>query len=102
MKKLVVICVVVMFLFAGYSYSQDCGKCPAKASCAKAKIKKDKPQPNDPIVLVTQADKKFHKTDCPLVKDKIKVKLSLAKKKGFEPCPKCFPPEIKKIEPEKK
>lgn len=106
MKKLIVIFVVVMFFFTGYAISQDCGKCPAKASCAKAKLMKDKAA-KDPAVLITKADKKFHKIDCKLVKVKIKVKLSLAKEKGFEPCPVCFPPEkkeikeVKKPEPEK-
>jgi len=107
MKKLIVIFVVVMFFFTGYAVSQDCGKCPAKANCAKAKVKKDKAPEADPLVLITKADKKFHKLDCKLVKEKIKVKLSLAKEKEFEPCPVCFPPEkkevkeVKKTEPEK-
>jgi hypothetical protein len=88
MKKLVVICIVVLFLFTGYAFSQDCGKCPAKTSCLKAKVKKDKALEKDPVVFIAQADKMFHK---------VKMKLSQAKEKGYEPCTECFPPEKKEI-----
>ncbi len=97
MKKLVVICIVVLFLFTGYAFSQDCGKCPAKTSCLKAKVKKDKALEKDPVVFIAQADKKFHKEDCKLAKDKVKMKLSQAKEKGYKPCTACFPPEKKEI-----
>lgn len=104
MKKWIVICMVVLFLFSGYAFSQDCGKCPAKTSCLKAKVKKDKTLEMDPVVLVIPADKKFHKEDCELLADQVKMKLnaekmklSQAKEKGFEPCETCFPPEKKEI-----
>ena len=102
MKKLIVICMVVLFLFTGYAFSQDCGKCPAKKNCLK--VKKDKALEKNPVVFITQADKKFHKEDCKLLKDKVKIKLSQAKEKGYKPCAVCFPPvkeEIKKPDPKK-
>ena len=64
MKKRIVLCVLVLFFLTGLSFGQDCGKCPAKKSCAKAKLQ-DKVKKNiaDPIVYIAINSKEFHKKD---------------------------------------
>lgn len=102
MKKWIVLCIVFVFFFAGLSFGQDCGKCPAKLNCAKAKLQKDKAKDMaNLIVYITKSDKKYHKEDCKLVKEKVKMKLGEAKEKGFTPCSSCFPAPKKEKEVKK-
>ena len=66
---------------------------PAKdTKTAKAKkiVKKSDKVIIDPIVYIKENGKKFHKRNCKLVSGKTGIKLSEAKKKGYEPCKVCF------------
>ncbi len=101
MKKLMIVLLAVMFLFSAYVYAQNCGACPAKKTCGKLKkVKKESIK-----VFVLKGDKTekklFHKKGC-LKKDVIAVSLTDAKKKGYAPCPKCFPKKQEKIVQAKK
>jgi phosphatidylserine/phosphatidylglycerophosphate/cardiolipin synthase-like enzyme len=52
------------------------------------------PEPDDPIVYVTKGGRKYHRETCPyLRKSRIPMKLSEAKRAGYEPCSRCKPPE---------
>ncbi len=63
---------------------------PAKV---KKVVKKSDKVIIDPIVYVKENGKKFHKRNCKLVSGKKGIKLSEAKKKGYEPCKVCFKTE---------
>jgi len=58
------------------------------------KVKKDEKKSEDaivdPTVYIKENGKKFHKKKCKLVTEKTGIKLSEAKKKGYEPCESCF------------
>ena len=60
---------------------------PAKV---KKIVKKSDETIIDPTVYVKENGKKFHKKNCKLVSGKTGIKLSEAKKKGYEPCKICF------------
>jgi hypothetical protein len=47
----------------------------------------------DSTVYITKTGEKYHKGSCSsLRKSKIEIKVSEAKKRGFEPCKRCSPP----------
>lgn len=98
MKKIIIVLVMAAFLFTGYAYSQNCGACPSKSTCASAK----KVKKSEIKVYILKAEEKseklFHKKDC-LKKDAVLVSLTEVKKKGYKPCQKCF---AKKTEKTKK
>ena len=91
MKKLsVIIGIAVLFLFAGLSYGQDCGKCPLKCPSKKA-LSKD--NVSDPIVYAKKGDKMYHQKNCKAVNDDYNgIKLSKALKAELKPCQECKPP----------
>ncbi|MCK4762942.1 MAG: hypothetical protein KAW12_12165 [Candidatus Aminicenantes bacterium] len=108
MKKIVIISVLVLFFLGGLAYGQDCGKCPAKLKCAKAKIQEGKNVKDNPV-FITEKDKIFHKKDCKLIKgtevspiEAKEVTPVEAKKKGYEPCQECFPPVKQLTKPQSK
>jgi len=52
------------------------------------------PASGDRIVYVTKTGKKYHRDGCSLLsRSKIPIKLEDAKKRGYEPCRKCNPPQ---------
>ena len=52
------------------------------------------PASGDRIVYVTKTGKKYHRDGCSsLSRSKIPIKLEDAKKRGYEPCRKCNPPQ---------
>jgi len=63
------------------------------AKDTKKVLKKGEKIVLDPTVYVKEKGKKYHKRNCRLVTGKTGIKLSEAKKKGYEPCKVCFTPE---------
>ncbi|HHY41549.1 MAG TPA: MBL fold metallo-hydrolase [Thermoanaerobacterales bacterium] len=56
--------------------------------------KKSQPAKKDITVYITKTGKKYHLEECNLIRDnKIPIKLSEAKEKGYEPCKTCKPPQ---------
>ena len=55
-------------------------------------------------VYVTKHGKKYHKADCPLIRNKDVTEMTekKAKKEGFEPCAKCMKKKAVKTEKPKK
>jgi len=90
MKKLLVVIVLVLFVFAGLSLNATAKKELKKGAKVVKKLKKK--NVCDTIVYVKKKGKKYHKKNCKLVKkDKIGMKLSEALKKGYTPCAICKP-----------
>ena len=48
---------------------------------------------SDPTVYVVEKGKKYHVKNCRLKQGSHAMKLSEAKKKGYEPCKVCKPPK---------
>jgi len=63
------------------------------AKDVKKVLKKGEKTVIDPTVYVKENGKKYHKRNCKLVSGKKGIKLSEAKKKGYEPCKVCFKTE---------
>jgi hypothetical protein len=94
MKRVIIVAIAVMFLFAGFAPGQDCGKCPFKSKCLTEK-KADAGKVTDPIVFAKKQGKYYHTKDCKAVKlEGIKIKLSEAVKRGLKPCKKCSAPVL--------
>lgn len=91
MKRISVITIIFLLVFTCFSYAQDCGNCPVKSKCKKAKLK-------DQVVCVDKDAKIYHKLDCEtLQKELPKMKLTKAKKNNYKACSSCFPPKKSKI-----
>ncbi len=110
MKRYVILSVMMMFLAVSLlvtptvAYGQDCGKCPFKAKCMKEKAAKHEVTDETPVIIV-EKEKIFHKKDCKLVSDlknPTLLKLGVAKKSGYKPCPVCFPVDKKLEKPTEK
>lgn len=63
------------------------------AKDTKKVLKKGEKIVIDPTVYVKENGKKYHKRNCKLVKGKKGIKLSEAKKNGYEPCKVCIKTE---------
>ncbi len=101
MKKVIFI---ILFLFVFSVFSTNIIMAKDTTKTLKKIVKKSDKKVKDPTVYIRKKGKKYHKKNCKLVKEKIGIKLSKAKKEGYEPCKICFPPkkakdkkDIKKI-----
>ena len=78
---------------------EPCGRCFGKNDqTAKSKIKVN--DENEDLVYVTGSGKKYHKSDCRLIKNKNATGISLAdaQAKGLTPCGRCFSEQQAKAE----